>query len=171
MMRDNRGQKPQTWFDWAEALVSERRTASSKRWDGYSASSIVVLTESERAARSLGCDAIGVEHLLAAFLKCDAGRVSQPLRSVGLSLEMLRKEIEQQWGLGHRAVEYECIPFTPRCKRVVERACERARLESARLVEPEDLFLELLDEKEGLVAELFRKAGVDAAALREAIKF
>jgi hypothetical protein len=42
--------------------------------------------------------------------------------------------------------------------------------ESERLVEPEDLFLALLDEKEGLVAELFQRAGVSVASLRETIK-
>jgi ATP-dependent Clp protease ATP-binding subunit ClpC len=160
--------KIQTWFAWAKTFLAGRYVLSTWR-KCLSASSIIVLTESAETARSLGCDAIGVEHLLAGFLKIPEGRVFPLLNSANISLEALRSEIERRWGPRLRNVDFLSLPFTPRCRRVVERAWERARHERVRLVEPEDLFLELIEEQEGLVAELFQRTGVKVASLREDI--
>ena len=165
-----RTQKPPTWFDWAESFIAKGKGSLASRWVGYSASSVVVLTEAEKEARSLGCGAIGVEHLLAGFLSCEGGRVFTLLHSVGLSLETVRAEIRRLWESRRDVVVYDWIPFTPRCKRVVERAGDLTRLDFLQLVEPEDLFLELINERKGVVAELFRRVGVNAASLREAVK-
>jgi len=167
---NSRTEPQQTWFDWAEAHIAGHKAARSASQEDFSPSSTLLLTRSVEAARSLGCDAIGVEHLLAAFLKGGGGRVFEILGSVGFSLETLRPEIERRWGPRvPNADPLAILPYTPRCRRVVERARNRARRQGGRLVEPEDLFLELLSEREGLVAELLGRMGVSPASLREGL--
>jgi len=137
--------------------------------DSLSPSAQHVLELARQAALSLNHDAVGAEHLLAAVLKLNAGPASTALKDAGLSLPSLREEIEAARGVCTREKAIGRIPYTPRCNGIVRRAQDRIRRLANARVEVEDLLLELMAEKDGLPAQIFRKRAIDVAAIQSAV--
>lgn len=158
------------WFDWAEAHRTDwkaqdaRQRVAALEWRAaISTDTGQVLEFAQQAALSLGHDAVGAEHLLAALLKLNRGTAAQLLKDAGLSLPALRMEIETDRGLG--AARRQDIPWTPRASGIMQRARAVAQAES-RLVEPEDILFELLGEKAGFPARLFSRRTIDGTKMR-----
>jgi ATP-dependent Clp protease ATP-binding subunit ClpC len=166
---DSENSKPEDWFTWAESFKAEWKTRDDEWNQSWSPPARKVLEFATTAALSLRNNAVGAEHLLAGILRLNSGTAAAALRRAGLTLPLLRTEIEAAWGASDRKKEPERpIPYTPRCWGIVQRARSRARARGDAPVEAEDLFLELLTEKEGLPAKIFRKRSVDIEALRNA---
>jgi ATP-dependent Clp protease ATP-binding subunit ClpC len=121
-----------------------------------------------QAARSLGHNYVGAEHLFAGIVKLGAGTTADALKHIGLTLPMLKQEIEAASGVVKGKKSDRAIPYTPRCKEIIKRANSRARDRGGQ-VEVEDLFFELLTETEGLPARIFRKRAVDVAKIKSII--
>jgi len=156
------------WFDWAEAYLAEWKARSSEWHNSLSPSAQQVLELATQAAYSLNHDAVGAEHLLAAILKLNSGSATA-LKHVGLSLPILREEIEVVRGASaHEKVNW-AIGYTPRCSGIIRRAQARVRGSDDARVEIEDLLLELLAEKDGLPAQIFRRRTIDVEQIKSAI--
>src|SRR5260221_7355269 len=71
---------------------------------------VVVLAQEE--ARMLNHDHIGTEHLLLGLIDEGQGVAAEALESLGISLEAVRREVEEITGRGRRAPSRH-NPFTP----------------------------------------------------------
>jgi ATP-dependent Clp protease ATP-binding subunit ClpC len=157
------------WFDWAETSLANWKLPNAERHESFSAAAQQVLSFATQAALSLKHDAVGAEHLLAGLLKFDSGHAAVALREAGLTLPALREEVESARGVSEHKEPSRPIPYTPRCRGIIERAQARVRHAEGMRVEVEDLFLELLAEKDGLPAQIFRNRAIDAESMKNAV--
>jgi ATP-dependent Clp protease ATP-binding subunit ClpC len=157
------------WFDWAEAFVADGKARAAEWQQSFSPCAEQVLELAAQAALSLRHDAIGAEHLLAGMLKFNSGHTAVALRRAGLTLPLWRAEIEFERGVSGEKMVKRPIPYTPRCKGIIQRAQARIHgLDDAR-VEVEDLLLELLAEKDGLPARMFRRRAINVEEIKSAV--
>jgi len=157
------------WFDWAEASLANRKARDTEWHASFSPCAEQVLELATQAALSLKHDAVGAEHLLAGVLKLNSGQAAAALRRAGLTLPALREEIESALGVSEQNKVKRPIPYTPRCRGIIERAQARIRGLGGVRVEAEDLLLELLAEQDGLPAQIFRRRAIDVEAIKSAI--
>lgn len=96
------------------------------------------------------------------------------LASIGIDLDEVRSRVEAAFGRGalDRTRAVDCagaIPFTPRSKRVLERAAHEAASLGHDYVGSEHLLLALAQERDGVAAEILADRGVDEAAIRRLV--
>ena len=78
---------------------------------------VIVLAQEE--ARMLNHNYIGTEHILLGLIHEGEGVAAKALESMGISLEDVRREVEEIIGQGSQPHTGH-IPFTPRAKKVLE---------------------------------------------------
>ncbi|HWA24102.1 MAG TPA: Clp protease N-terminal domain-containing protein [Lacunisphaera sp.] len=156
---------PKDWFAWAEAEIADWKARAAVPDETFSPEAVRVVELAARAARSLGHNYVGAEHLLAGIMKQGSGAGVAALERAGLTLPGLREEIESGQPSVPRQSSAGSIPYTPRWKGIIQRARTCARGAGAR-VEVDDLLRELLVEKEGLPADIFRRRAIDVEKLR-----
>ncbi|MDQ3912548.1 MAG: hypothetical protein M3305_12425 [Actinomycetota bacterium] len=131
-------------------------------------------------ARMLGHDSVGDEDLLLGMLRADEGVATEALSSLGVTLEGVREESEgmlsdalSSIGISLEEVHREAgdafdmripdnrrIPFSPRAKKVLERALREAvRLRDNRL-RTEHVLLGILSNKYGTAVRIMDCMGV-----------
>jgi len=138
-------------------------------------------------ARMLGHDSIGDEDLLLGILRADEGvaaealsslgvtlegaqeesegMLSEALSSVGVSLEEVRREAGDAFEM--RIPDYRKIPFSPRAKKVLERALrEAARLRDNHLG-TEHVLLRILSNEDGTAVRMLDRMGVSPEMLEQ----
>jgi ATP-dependent Clp protease ATP-binding subunit ClpC len=160
---------PKGWFDWAETSLTNWQVRDAEWNQSFSPSARKALEVATQAALSLNHDAVGAEHLLAGMLKLNSGPAPAALRRTGLTLPGLREEIESEWGVSEQNKVKRPIPYTPRCRGIIQRAQARVRTLGNVRVEAEDLLLELLAEKDGLPAKIFRRRAIDVEEIKSAV--
>jgi ATP-dependent Clp protease ATP-binding subunit ClpC len=156
------------WFDWAESFLANCKTHDTEWNESFSPQAKQVLEFATQAALSLKHDAVGAEHLLAGMLKLNSGHAAAALRHAGLTLPSLREEIESERGVSGQNKVNRPIPYTPRCKGIIQRARARIRGEVNVRVEVKDLLLELLAEKDGLPAKIFCRRAINVEEIARA---
>jgi ATP-dependent Clp protease ATP-binding subunit ClpA len=102
-------------------------------------------------------------------LKLNSGPAAAALKRAGLSLLTLREEIQAARGASAQEKVNWPIPYTPRCSDIIRRAQARVRGLGDVRVEVEDLLLELVAEKDGLPAKIFRGRAIDVEEIKRAI--
>jgi Clp amino terminal domain, pathogenicity island component len=127
---------------------------------------VVVLAQEE--ARELDHNYIGTEHLLLGLLRETEGMAARALSELGLTVEMTRSRIVASVGRGKKPPRGH-IPFTPRAKKVLEKALREAVGLRHNYIGTEHILLGLLKLDDGLSAILLREWNVDFAALRERV--
>ena len=157
------------WFDWAETFLAHCKVHDMERHESFSPLAGQVLELATQAAISLKHGAVGAEHLLAGVLKLNSGHTTAALKRAGLTLPSLREEIESERGLSGQKMVARPIPYTPRCKGIIQRARAKIRGLSNARVEVEDLLLELLAEKDGLPAKIFCKRAINVEEIKSTI--
>lgn len=141
-------------------------------------------------ARALGHDSIGDEDLLFGILRADVGLAAEVLSSLDVTLEGAREESERmasdalasvgiylediraQAGdaFDPRIPEGRRIPFSPRAKKVLERALREAvGLRDSR-IGTEHLLLGILHYRDGTVIRMLGRMGVSTEAVRERLR-
>lgn len=124
---------------------------------------VIVLAQEE--SRRTGHGYIGTEHLLLALILEGEGVAARTLKSLGLSLEDARKEVELLIGTGS-APPQPHIPFTPRAKKVLELSLREALQLSHNYIGTEHILLGLIREGEGVAAQVLRGKGIDLGRAR-----
>ena len=135
----------------------------------------------------LGHDSIGDEDLLLGILRADEGVAAEALSSLGVTLEGAREESEgmlsdalSSIGISLEEVRREAgdafemsipderrIPFSPRAKKVLERALREAvRLRDNHLG-TEHVLLGILGSEDGTAVRMLGRMGVSPEALEE----
>jgi ATP-dependent Clp protease ATP-binding subunit ClpC len=112
---------------------------------------VVVLAQEE--ARGLGHNYIGTEHLLLGLCAEGSGVGAVVLEDAGLSLPMLRADVQRIIGESTGAPQGQ-IPFTPRAKKVLELALREALKLSHNYIGTEHILLGIGAEGEGVAAQI-----------------
>ncbi|MFC4590135.1 Clp protease N-terminal domain-containing protein [Sphaerisporangium corydalis] len=134
----------------------ERFTDSARR--------AVVAAQEE--ARRLNHDYIGTEHVLLGLLGEGKGLAATVLKSLGLTLESVRSNVEELVGPGETTPGAH-IPFTSRAKKVLELSLREALQLHHNYISTEHILLGLIREGEGVAVRVLRLHEVDMQRVRE----
>ena len=127
---------------------------------------IVVMAQEE--ARVLNHNFVGAEHILLGLVREGHGVAPKALESLGISLEAVRRQVEETIGRGqHEATER--IPFTPGAKKVLELSVSESRLLGADYIGTEHILLGLIREGDGVAAAVLVALGADLDRTRQAV--
>ncbi len=127
---------------------------------------VVVLAQEE--ARMLNHAHIGTEHLLLGLVHEGQGVAARALEALGISLEAVRREVEEIIGRGEQAPQGH-IPFTPRAKKVLELSLRESTQLGHQYIGTEHILLGLLREGEGVAAQVLVKMGTDLNRARQKV--
>ncbi|WP_281356769.1 Clp protease N-terminal domain-containing protein, partial [Amycolatopsis anabasis] len=136
----------------------ERFTDRSRR--------VVVLAQEE--ARALNHNSMGTEHLLLGLVHEGEGVAAKVLESLGVSLESVRREVEDLIGRGRKPAGGH-MPFTPRAKKVLELSLREALQLGHKYIGTEHMLLGLVREGEGVAAQVLVKLGADLSRVRQQV--
>jgi ATP-dependent Clp protease ATP-binding subunit ClpA len=127
---------------------------------------VVVLAEEE--ARMLHHNYIGTEHILLGLIGEGEGVAAKALESLGISLDVVRQQIEEIIGQGQQALP-DSIPFTPRAKKVFELSLRESLQLGHQYVGTEHILLALIREGDGVAAQVLVKLGADLNRVRQQV--
>jgi Clp amino terminal domain, pathogenicity island component/UvrB/uvrC motif len=127
---------------------------------------VVVLAQEE--ARMLGHNYIGTEHILLGLIREGEGVAAKALESLGISLEVVRQQVEEIIGQG-QGEQRGHIPFTPRAKNVLELSLREAQQLGHHYIGTEHILLGLIREGEGEAAQVLVKLGADLNRVRQQV--
>ena len=127
---------------------------------------VVVLAQEE--ARELNHNYIGTEHVLLGLIHEGEGVAAKALESLGISLELVRGQVEEIIGQGGSTPSGH-IPFTPRAKKVLELSLREALQLGHNYIGTEHVLLGLIREGEGVAAQVLVKLGADLPRVREQV--
>jgi ATP-dependent Clp protease ATP-binding subunit ClpC len=138
--------------------VFERFTDRARR--------VVVYAQEE--ARLLNHNYIGTEHLLLGLLREGEGVAAKALESMDVALTEVRAQVEEIIGQGSSAPGGH-IPFTPRAKKVLELSLREALRLGHNYIGTEHILLGLVEEGEGVAAQVLSKRGATLDTVRGAV--
>ena len=127
---------------------------------------VVVLAQEE--SRMLGHNYIGTEHLLLGLLAERKGIAARALESLNVTLDAAREQVGEMVGPGQQPLTGH-IPFTPRAKKILELSLREALTMRSEVIDTEHLLLGLVDEGDGVGAQILRRLGATAPAVRETV--
>jgi hypothetical protein len=127
---------------------------------------VVVLAQEE--ARMLNHNYIGTEHVLLGLVREGEGVAAKALKSLGVSLEAVRQQVEEIIGQGQHASSGH-IPFTPRAKKVLELSLRESLQLGHNYIGTEHILLGLIREGEGVAAQVLVKLGADLNRVRQQV--
>ena len=127
---------------------------------------VVVLAQEE--SRLLSHNYIGTEHLLLGLLAERQGIAAEALESLNVTLEAAREQVEEIIGPGQQQ-PHGHIPFTPRAKKILELSLREALTMHSEVIDTQHLLLGLVDEGDGVGAQILRRFGATAQTVRETV--
>ncbi|WP_296203367.1 ATP-dependent Clp protease ATP-binding subunit [uncultured Corynebacterium sp.] len=127
---------------------------------------VIVLAQEE--ARMLNHNYIGTEHILLGLIHEGEGVAAKALESMGISLEDVRREVEEIIGQGTQPHTGH-IPFTPRAKKVLELSLREGLQMGHKYIGTEFLLLGLIREGDGVAAQVLTKLGADLPRVRQQV--
>ncbi len=128
---------------------------------------VIILSKEE--ARRLHHNYIATEHMLLGLLREGEGVAVAVLHKLGISFDMVKKEIEKLVEPGPAGAKLGDVPFTPRAKKALELSGEEARAMGHNYIGTEHLLLGLLREGEGIAAQVLHSLGLDINSVRQEI--
>jgi Clp amino terminal domain, pathogenicity island component len=143
----------------------EERGAMFERFTNRARRAVVLAQEE---ARLLNHNYIGTEHLLLGLIHEGEGVAAEALEALGLSLEAVRREVEEIIGQGQSAPTGH-IPFTPRAKKVLELSLREAKQLRCNYIGTEHILLGLVREGQGVAAKVLVKLGADLPRVRQQV--
>ena len=138
-------------------------------FERFTEKAIKVIMLAQEEARRLGHNFVGTEQVLLGLIGEGTGVASKTLKSMGITLKDARAEVEKIIGRGSGFVAVE-IPFTPRAKRVLEKAWLAAKKASKRRIDAVDLLLAITEENDSLAMKVLDNLGVDAVEIKHGIQ-
>ena len=135
-------------------------------WDRFTERAKHVVRAARDEATRLGSEYVRTEHILLGLCSETEGIAARALENLGVDIEALAMEIEQQVQPGTSSVSGEDIPFTPRAKKVLELAVEEARRFNHSYIGTEHILLGLLKEGEGIAAKVLQDMKIDLGRIQ-----
>jgi hypothetical protein len=127
---------------------------------------VVVLAQEE--SRMLNHNCIDTEHILLGLIHEGEGVAAKALESLGISLEAVRREVEEIIGQGQEPPSGH-IPFTSRAKKVLELSLREALQLGHNYIGTEHILLGLIREGDGVAAQILVKLGADLNRVRQQV--
>ena len=128
------------------------------------------VVRAQEEARLLSHDYIGTEHILLGLLAERAGVAARALDSLNVTLEAAREQVREIVGEGSQEQgQRGHIPFTPRAKKVLELSLREALNLRSEIIGTEHLLLGLIDEGDGVGAQILDRLGAPAETVRERV--
>jgi ATP-dependent Clp protease ATP-binding subunit ClpC len=128
-----------------------------------------VLALARKEADRFNHNYVGTEHLLLGLIKLAQGVAVNVLTKLGLDLETVRMQVEQQVGSGPETKMVGNIPYTPRVKKVLALASKEAKALNHSYVGTEHILLGLLREGDGVAAQVLRNLDINLDKARNEI--
>jgi ATP-dependent Clp protease ATP-binding subunit ClpC len=125
-----------------------------------------VVVAAQEEARALGHHYIGTEHLLLGLIHEGGGVGAKALESLGIGAEGLREQVVTIVGTGQQHAMAGHIPFTPQAKQVLRLSLSEALRFGHNYIGTEHVLLGLIQEKEGVAAQVLADAGADLGRVR-----
>ncbi len=135
-------------------------------WERFTERAKHVVSAAREEAVRLGSEYVRTEHILLGLCRESEGIAARALENLGVDIDALSTEIEQQVQPGTAAVSSDDITFTPRAKKVLELAVEEARRFNHNYIGTEHILLGLLKEGEGIAAKVLQDMKIDANRLQ-----
>lgn len=140
-------------------------------FERFSGRAIKVIMYAQEEARRLGYNFVDTEAILIGLIRERTGIASKALRSMGVSLQDVRVEVEKIVGRGSDDISVETIPFMPRAKRAFEASLEESKASGHAYIGTAHLLLGLIREAdesdtEGVASKVLRINNVDRKALK-----
>lgn len=130
---------------------------------------LTILRLAKEEARRLGRNVVGTEMFLLGIIGEGAGIGAQVLSELEINIRDARKTVENLIGFGNEYFDKEIV-FTPRAKRVLEKAWEFANKEHKSRIESSHMLLALTTEPNCLAMKALEILGVDAVEIKEGVK-
>jgi Clp amino terminal domain, pathogenicity island component len=132
------------------------------------------VTLAQREAKELGHNWVGTEHLLLGVLAVEGSIGAQALTDFEVTLDDVRADVSQIIGEAEeearpRRRRGPQMPFTPRTKKVLELSLRVARKLKDNYIDSEHILLALVQEGEGVAAQILAKRGIEEKALRRCV--
>ncbi|QNE22780.1 hypothetical protein F1D05_05595 [Kribbella qitaiheensis] len=127
---------------------------------------VMVLAQEE--ARGLEHNYIGTEHVLIAILEEGGGVAAKALANLNISATAGRATVLEIVGCGEKS-QAGHIPFTPRCKRVLEYSLREALQLGDNYIGTEHVLLGIIQDGDGVAAQALVKLGADLPKLRQLV--
>ncbi len=140
-------------------------------WERFTERAKHVVGSAREEATRLNSEYVRTEHILLGLCRESEGIAAKALENLGVDVEALALEIEQQCQRGTSTVAGEEIAFTPRAKKVLELAVEEARRFNHSYIGTEHILLGLIKEGEGIAAKVLQDMKIDQGRVQaEVIK-
>ena len=111
---------------------------------------------------------IGTEHILLGLIQEQAGVAGAALKSLGISLDAARQQVEEITDQGQHAASGH-IPFTPRAKKVLELSLREALQLGHDYIGTEHILLGLISKGDGVGAQVLARLGADKVRVRQQV--
>src|SRR3990167_1332799 len=128
-----------------------------------------VIKLAKREAQRLNHNYLGTEHILLGLLKLGQGIAVNVLRTMNLSYDNVRSEVEKIVGFGPETQVYGDPALTGKVKKVFEFANEEAQNLNHNYVGTEHILLALLRQTDGVAAQVLENMGLDLKEIRKEI--
>src|SRR5262245_8625873 len=146
-----------------------RPPADHQTMDKFTPRAVQALALAREEAERWNHNFVATEHLLLGLIRLGQGFAVNVLQNLGLDVETVRKEVENQVGKGTDTRVIGHIPYTPRVMKVLALAAKEAKALNHTYVGTEHLLLGLLREGDSVAARVLAKLNVDANKTRRAI--
>ena len=138
-------------------------------WERFTERAKHVVSSAREEATRLNSEYVRTEHILLGLCREPEGIAARALENLGVDIEALALEIEQQCQRGTASVSGDEIAFTPRAKKVLELAVEEARRFNHSYIGTEHILLGLIKEGEGIAAKVLQDMKIDLGRVQAEI--
>jgi ATP-dependent Clp protease ATP-binding subunit ClpC len=131
-----------------------------------------VITFSREEALRLGHDYIGTEHLLLGMIREGEGMGIKILKSLGVQMDDLRKEIETSIRPHSKnTVNIGNIPLVKQAEKALKVTYLEAKLFNSAIIGTEHLLLAILKDEDSIVTRILKRYRVDYSSVKDEIDF
>lgn len=120
-------------------------------------------------AQRLNHQYIGSEHILVGLMEEGSGLAANVLRNFGLNLTKIQMAVDEVTEEGPTMVSMGQLPFTPRCKRMLEFAGEEARALRHSYIGTEHLLLGITRDPDTIAAKVLSELGLSLEQVRNEV--
>ena len=129
---------------------------------------LMIMKLAKEEARRIGRNVVGTEMFLLGIIAEGTSPAFEVLNELEITMKDARIIVENLVGYGNEYFDKEIV-FTPRAKKVLERAWLSAKKANKQKIEASDLLLAILDEPNSLAMKALNQLGVDAVEIRYGI--
>lgn len=130
----------------------------------------LVLVEAQKESQYFKHGYIGTEHILIGLLK-EGGYANKSLYIQGVTVDKVRKCIEDYLGFGDIDISIGEMIINPKTKRVFDDSLVKAKIYNHNYVTPEHILLAIIEDKEGEAYSILSKMKINFQELKTEIDY